>query len=394
MVSYRTIGLILIILMSLFSPVIAIYQPVQTKNAKFVLAGWDYPDEYWQGIKGINIYENSTGSWVLKYGTIEPDDDTTFDWVAGVAIKLRVWTDLNSTLVGVSTTAEGQLYLRHSVNVTHVSTNVFSQQNFTYFGVSTEAEIYTYSYDVVLDFIPAEGSTYIAMIDYEIYYGFIFQEATSKATSGDAGYTPINDYTYTHSDLMTDYGGTSPVLESYVIINFTLPAEASTIVYFDYNVNCAGGNDDDFANFSIYDFTNNEWAILDAVSLGFFGWLNDTDITNSDYWSDTQLSMLVNSTDSDDSSIASIAYAEVTFYTDSSTWRDVTTATLYFTVEFTEATQWALNNWYILLGMGLVVASGIFLVKGGKDELSMNKFFYVIIAFMIGWALIIGGIMP
>ena len=145
---------------------------VQPTSAQFALASWEYPDEYWNGISGINIYENSTGAWVVKYGTIEPDDDdsTIFDWNASIAIKLRVWVTLNSTLVGVSTTDDGKNYIRHSVLVMCLGETIFSQQNFTYYGVSTEAEIYTYSYDVVLDFLPVSGAIYKVTVTYEIWW--------------------------------------------------------------------------------------------------------------------------------------------------------------------------------------------------------------------------------
>lgn len=75
-------------------------------------------------------------------------------------------------------------------------------------------------------------------------------------------------------------------------------------------------------------------------------------------------------------------------------WREVGTAILQFFLPVDPASLWALNNLYILLGAGLVIGCGVYLVKGGKNEASMNKLFYVIVAFMIGWALIIGGVMP
>jgi hypothetical protein len=56
--------------------------------------------------------------------------------------------------------------------------------------------------------------------------------------------------------------------------------------------------------------------------------------------------------------------------------------------------QWALTSFTVLLGLVMIPASGLYLVKGGKDEMSGDKVFFFLIAFMIGWALFIGGIMP
>lgn len=43
-------------------------------------------------------------------------------------------------------------------------------------------------------------------------------------------------------------------------------------------------------------------------------------------------------------------------------------------------------------GLVMIPASTLYLVKGGKDEMSSDKLFYGLIAFAIGWALVIGGI--
>lgn len=75
-------------------------------------------------------------------------------------------------------------------------------------------------------------------------------------------------------------------------------------------------------------------------------------------------------------------------------WHLIDDAPLQIIIRIPAESLWALNNLYILLGAGLVIGCGLYLVKGGKNEVSMNKVYYVIVAFMIGWALIIGGVMP
>ncbi len=52
-----------------------------------------------------------------------------------------------------------------------------------------------------------------------------------------------------------------------------------------------------------------------------------------------------------------------------------------------------LDLFLIFLGLCLVPGSTLYLVRGGKDSMSQDKFLYFCIAFVIGWGLIIGGIM-
>lgn len=149
--------------------------------AQFVIASWDHPDEYGQGIYLLHFYENSTGSWlpawyyidgVGKFYTLHYYDSYDyFNFSAGVAMKIRVETLFNQTLVGVESTSEGQKYLRHDVTVSDAYGIVFSQQNFTYYDVTENGEEnYYYEYEVVLNFLPVSGEIYTVVVTYEIYY--------------------------------------------------------------------------------------------------------------------------------------------------------------------------------------------------------------------------------
>ena len=146
--------------------------------AQFVLASWDYPDEYGQGIDGFRFYENSTGSWVAApyyndLGTfyyLHSYDDYSLNWSEGVAMKLRTYCILNTTLTGAIDEADGQNYQRHSISVTSGGAPVFNQQNFTYFDVTPWADIPMYEYDVILEFLPVAGAIYTVVVTYEIYW--------------------------------------------------------------------------------------------------------------------------------------------------------------------------------------------------------------------------------
>lgn len=154
-------------------------------NAKFVLASWDHPDDYGQGIEGFLIYENSTGSWQAwndpdtgdpEYYIYDDADEHYFQWNVSVFIKLRVVTWLNSTLLGLTGEEDddddGIPYFRHNVTVTTLGNTVFSQNNFTYEegDDSIDPPMWLYQYDIILDFVPAEGYTYTVTITYEVYY--------------------------------------------------------------------------------------------------------------------------------------------------------------------------------------------------------------------------------
>lgn len=51
-----------------------------------------------------------------------------------------------------------------------------------------------------------------------------------------------------------------------------------------------------------------------------------------------------------------------------------------------------LNALVILLGIIMIPASTLYLVKGGKDEMSKDKIFYGLIAFILGWGFLLGGV--
>lgn len=143
-------------------------------KATFVIAGWDYPDSYDQGIEAIEVESNGTGSWVTV-DTLFYDDSVaacTLEWDVGAAIRITAFTYFNSTLVGVSSRTEGQDYQRHYVIVTDSADDtIFSQQNFTYvYSDEDNWPLYYYGYRVVLDFIPIIGEVYTVEIMYEIYY--------------------------------------------------------------------------------------------------------------------------------------------------------------------------------------------------------------------------------
>ena len=70
-------------------------------------------------------------------------------------------------------------------------------------------------------------------------------------------------------------------------------------------------------------------------------------------------------------------------------WNIINEVDLVFIVPIDET---GLNMLLVFLGLGMIPVSVIYLVWGGKNEMSMDKVFYGIVVFIFGWALFLGGI--
>jgi hypothetical protein len=55
---------------------------------------------------------------------------------------------------------------------------------------------------------------------------------------------------------------------------------------------------------------------------------------------------------------------------------------------------WGFNTAFIILGLVMIPASALYLVRGGKDAMNGDKLFFGLVVFFMGWALIIGVITP
>jgi len=71
-------------------------------------------------------------------------------------------------------------------------------------------------------------------------------------------------------------------------------------------------------------------------------------------------------------------------------WTIKATIIILFVTPIDEA---VLDMFIVFLGMCMIPASTIYFVHGGKENMSMTKVFFFLVAFVIGWALLIGGIM-
>ena len=153
---------------------LVLFVPIQPTKAQFVLAYTFASGNNGNAISFINAYfdgdfEASVYNDPDIYPTITYS--STLEVNASTVISLRVGCWLNSTYADVSSLAEGQTVIRHSVSVLSGNGSVvFSKQNFTYqSGVDALTPMYHYDYDVTLDFVPLSGTTYTVTVIYEVY---------------------------------------------------------------------------------------------------------------------------------------------------------------------------------------------------------------------------------
>lgn len=75
-------------------------------------------------------------------------------------------------------------------------------------------------------------------------------------------------------------------------------------------------------------------------------------------------------------------------------WTENNAMQFIFRINWDPAAQFGYDAFFIFLGLIMIPASTVYLVRGGKKEMSTDKIFYALILFFMGVGLVIGGIMP
>ena len=75
-------------------------------------------------------------------------------------------------------------------------------------------------------------------------------------------------------------------------------------------------------------------------------------------------------------------------------WNDVGSVEFVFPVGWDPAAQFGYDMFFIVLGLIMIPVSTMYLVRGGRKEMSSDKLFFVLILFLVGIGLVIGGVMP
>jgi len=171
----KSLALLCMILMLPFA-----FLNVHPTNAQFIIASWDYPDEYGQGIRNVAIEQYIDGAWVGITVPSPPQGyyygPSAFNISTGGESNGSLWIAvqcfLNATLCDISDIDDGPALIRHTITVsTSTNSSVFYQENFTLtYQTDFAAPLYFYQYEVFTDFVPQDGTTYTAIITYEVLY--------------------------------------------------------------------------------------------------------------------------------------------------------------------------------------------------------------------------------
>jgi len=204
--------------------------------------------------------------------------------------------------------------------------------------------------------------------------------------------TLMGDYTSTWIADAQAYSATKETSgEAYIILNFTVLSDV--LVSLNYSLRAASQNDDDsVAKIWFYDWNANNWVYVDDGYKGYYDWTNGS-LSGQQYSNGLQVSIMVNSTDSDGTPLAAVDYASL-YAIQVLNWSLNNEADFIIYVGWPIEIQFSLSILPIFLGLIMIPASGLYLVRGGRDAMSMDKLFFVLVVFFVGWALLIGGIMP
>ena len=291
-----------------------------------------------------------TGATGSSYVYIKPDTTTTVtdierDYYPFIAVRYRmtVYGDLSSFSINYAT--DGRR--------TTITTNT-NYQNNTWVIARLNHKVGEYdtvgSYGYYVYALSTTDGSYVLETDWVKAYG-------------------IADYTYT---------GTGVSLDDVLYVDSGIlycSGTSFTSIVLDYDPSLS------------FDTTRSMWTMITSsgipqIDFYITDWLGYTSDTSGSFPSGTLTDLRIKFTDS--ANIESI-----TFVSPIPQWNNAGTAILIFAVLYD---PWGINVLLIFFGLCLIPISVIYLVKGGKNEMSMDKVFYGIVVFILGWALFLGGI--
>lgn len=204
----------------------------------------------------------------------------------------------------------------------------------------------------------------------------------------------VDSFSYVR--VFLESAGTSVIIQyikAYSIANYTITQSGVSVDDYLY---CEDGvlyshidsgtiiaNHDPTLNLSLYRGWNMN-TDLGTPEIDFYdgAWLGYSSATSGEF------SIFTTVTDFRLKFTANANIISLTFF-DAVRWQDTGTAVIIF---WTAVFEGSLDALLIFLGLIMIPASTLYFVKGGKDEMSSNKVYYCLIAFVIGWALFLGGI--
>ena len=160
------------------------------------------------------------------------------------------------------------------------------------------------------------------------------------------------------------------------------------------------------STFNAMNITSTEWIDTDPLSNSdfCFQYYNGTDWIGQQWDVLTDMIPVGTITDFRIYIYESLELSSIIF-SDMHHWRTVDSITMYFylpewhviasavVIIWMELSTIGLDWFLIFLGLIMIPSSTIYIVKGGRKEASMDKVFFALVAFILGCALFIGGIM-
>jgi len=149
-------------------------EEINREPAKFIISEWVNDDGYGQGISGIYMHQNSTGSWLpftspaFLYST---DPNVVTVNVSDCALRVGPTFTLNHSLHSLANIAAGLNIIRSNVSVYNMEVLIFSSDNITMVsGGNQIPTTYWYYAYAEFDFLIVAGEIYMVTITYEVYY--------------------------------------------------------------------------------------------------------------------------------------------------------------------------------------------------------------------------------
>jgi len=261
--------------------------------------------------------------------------------------------------IDINTAADMEIELRYHYDTTYVTSGSFSCNGtaMSYNGVSlrwdllpTKSTVQGINYSSV---IGADANIGVNIVNMSGYYRFQIWDRLVIDIEADDN-SPYNDQEVSFT-LTVTYEYDSAACTTYTI---QIDRNATHWYVFTYS------------NRSLFDDTNSDVLYLYNASS-----------TGAGVWDSTYgLSAFI-------TNLESVIWSGTGF----PDWHVLPDVRIWFYIPFSE---WHINGLFVLLGLIMIPASSMYLVRGGRKELSTDKLFYTLLIFFIGWALLIGGIMP
>ena len=395
----------------------------QPRNPRFVIAGWDHPDQYGQGIYAITVSQNISGSWIgianlYSYNSTIVEINAT----ENIQIQFRGW--LNNSVVGATSLEDGKNYVRHSADIYEGTGHLlFSRQGgvCTYSHIYSDPNMFQYYYDLTLDLSPQAGHTYTVDLNYEVLYGDDIQTITPIVTA-DSDDTNWEDSTNENGRTEDYVAGYIAQREYWFRVQIPIPQNATVLfatAYFYATIIDTGTEAITLQRSTEIglgsmeaDGTKPATTATNASSGNWpsgTGWftVNCTEtihtLINNGSWVNNSYAgfRLYDSGGSDDGNAledyqhadSHHTYLYIT-YGINVEWKVVSYIETFFFIDPSEVQVWLGNFALVILGVIMVPVSTLYLAYGVKHDRTSDRMFYGLLMFMVGCGLLVAGITP